>query len=430
MAGVLAAVVLGGSDSPDSPEPPARTAEPQVPPPSPPSAREPEPEPEGPAPEGRLATGLTERNASLLFADGARAVDAGLEPSRARVTRLRPAYYRLVDRLGRSCSRRRGGPPTLARTDDGCLRGIAPCGAYAGVRDQLRAVASQQRAGRGWEVVVRALRRARLGRRIRPAAASDRGSRPARGRSPPPACGATGGSSATWMRWRPPKGVALRWWAPWNEPNQPFFISPQRAACSTSSPALAPRVYARLVRAARAELRELGGQRDLVLGELAGFDGPRPLGAGIAEFVRALPRDVACAGAVWSQHAYAEPGAADRAGPVGQLKRALARRACTRSVPIWVTETGVGGARSGDERDTSTRELRRGCRILDALLRRWYRDERVDAAFQYTYREDTVFPVGLADAGLTRLYPTFGLWRAWGGERDPAGPPPSSPCAA
>ena len=181
------------------------------------------------------------------------------------------------------------------------------------------------------------------------------------------------------------------------------------------------------MRAARAELRELGGKRDLVLGELAGFDGPRPFGAGIAEFVRALPRDVACAGTVWSQHAYAEPGAADRAGPVGQLKRALARRACTRSVPIWVTETGVGGARSGDERDTSKRELRRGCRILDALLRRWYRDVRVDAAFQYTYREDTAFPVGLADAGLTRLYPTYGLWREWGAG-EPDAPAPEGVC--
>jgi hypothetical protein len=214
----------------------------------------------------------------------------------------------------------------------------------------------------------------------------------------------------------------------WNEPNQPFFISPQRSACSTDSRALAPRVYARLVRAARAELRERGGDRRLVLGELAGFDGPRPYGAGIAEFVEGLPRDVACAGAVWSQHAYAEPGAADRRGPVGQLERALEGRACTRDKPIWVTETGVGGARSGQARDTSPRELRRGCRILSALLRRWHRDDRVDAAFQYTFREDTAFPVGLADAALTRTYPTYDLWRAWGGTRAPDDPAPVGPC--
>lgn len=415
-------MVLGGSDPP---EPPAQTAPPQVPPPRPPSASEPEPEPERPAPEGRLATGLTERNASLLFADGARAVDPGLEPSRARVTRLRPAYYRLsIDWAQLQPSP--GRPAELARADDGCLRGIAPCGAYAGVRDQLRAVASQQRAGRGWEVVVLLY------------GVPDWAAAPAGGCERPEALARSRPISDLGLRGyrriirdldalASAEGVALRWWAPWNEPNQPYFISPQRAACSTSSPALAPRVYARLVRAARAELRALGGKRDLVLGELAGFDGPRPFGAGIAEFVRALPRDVACAGTVWSQHAYAEPGAADRAGPVGQLKRALAGRACTRSVPIWVTETGVGGARSGDERNTSKRELRRGCRILNALLRRWYRDKRVDAAFQYTYREDTVFPVGLADAGLTQVYPTYGLWREWG-SRVPDAPAPEQPC--
>ena len=277
-------MVLGGSDPP---EPPAQTAPPQVPPPRPPSASEPEPEPERPAPEGRLATGLTERNASLLFADGARAVDPGLEPSRARVTRLRPAYYRLsIDWAQLQPSP--GRPAELARADDGCLRGIAPCGAYAGVRDQLRAVASQQRAGRGWEVVVLLY------------GVPDWAAAPAGGCERPEALARSRPISDLGLRGyrriirdldalASAEGVALRWWAPWNEPNQPYFISPQRAACSTSSPALAPRVYARLVRAARAELRALGGKRDLVLGELAGFDGPRPFGAGIAEFVRARP---------------------------------------------------------------------------------------------------------------------------------------------
>lgn len=403
--------------------------EPAVPLPLPPAEEdEPAPEPPGPVAEGRLATGLTERNASLLFAGGARPADPGLEPFRARVEALVPAYYRLsIDWSQLQPSP--GRPAELAKPDDGCLRGAPPCGAFAGVRDQLRAVASQQRAqGRGWEVVVLLY------------GVPDWAAAPARGCERPDAGPRSRPISAPGLRGyrrliadldalARAEGVELRWWAPWNEPNQPFFVSPQRTACTTRSDALSPGVYARLVRAARAELRALGGRRDLVLGELAGFDGPRPFGAGIGEFVDELPEDVACAATVWSQHAYAEPGAADRAGPVGQLQNALDRRACTRSAPIWVTETGVGGVRTGRTRDTSRRELRRGCRILDALLRRWYRDPRVDVAFQYTFREDTAFPVGLADPGLTQAYPTYDLWRAWGGARAPDGPVPDRPCA-
>ncbi|MCW2995444.1 MAG: hypothetical protein JWQ18_2939, partial [Conexibacter sp.] len=57
---------------------------------------------------------------------------------------------------------------------------------------------------------------------------------------------------------------------------------------------------------------------------------------------------------------------------------------------------------------------------------RWAADPRVDAAFQYTFREDTAYPVGLADAGLTRLYPTYDLWAAWGA-RAPSDPAPALP---
>jgi hypothetical protein len=369
---------------------------------------------------------LSERNASLLFADGARAVAPGLEPYRDLVDGLAPAYYRLsVDWSVLQRSPRR--PARLGRQEDGCLRGIQPCGPYAGIRDQLRAVASQQRAGRRWEVVV--LLYGVPGWAAAPARGCERPDITARSR-PITAAGLRGYRRLIrdLVAVGREEGVELRWWAPWNEPNQPFFLSPQRAACDTSSPPLAPAVYARLVRAMRAELDAVGGRRDLVLGELAGFDRAGPLGAGINEFVAALPRDVACAGTVWAQHAYAEAGAAGREGPVGQLVRALGRRSCTRSVPIWVTETGVGAPRTGRRRDTGTRALRRGCRRLHALLRRWQRDPRVDAAFQYTFREDTAFPVGLADAELTRVYPTYDLWRAWA-RRDPDGPAPERPCS-
>jgi hypothetical protein len=82
-------------------------------------------------------------------------------------------------------------------------------------------------------------------------------------------------------------------------------------------------------------------------------------------------------------------------------------------VPIWVTETGVGGAHVGAKRSLSPAELRTDCRVLARSLGRWGRDPRVEAAFQYTFREDTLFPVGLADARLSRAYPVYDLWRDW-----------------
>jgi hypothetical protein len=418
-ASVAAFALLGGDDEPSRP---SIDFKPEVDPPQPPpSEAEDTPEPDDRA-AGELALGLTERTASLLYASGAAQVDAGIEPWRARVEELRPALYRLsIDWSQLQPSREK--VADLALQQDGCNRGAPPCGPYAGVRDQLRAIRSQQRAHGGWLTYVvlygvpdwaarrgGGCERPNIGPRSRPITAEglDGYRRLVRD------------VAALAAR----EGVEIAYWSPWNEPNQQFFISPQRPECSIDAPSFAPGVYARLVRALREELPDA----KLVLGEMAGVDGPTPRATGIGEFVRGLPDDVACAGAVWSQHAYAERSAVAQGleGPVGQLKRALRRRACTRDKPIWVSETGVGGARAGSDRDTSPGALRAGCRALHRQLRRWHRDPRVQAAFQYTFREDLAFPVGLADAGLTRTYPTFDLLRAWGGgERKPGDPPPS-----
>jgi hypothetical protein len=66
---------------------------------------------------------------------------------------------------------------------------------------------------------------------------------------------------------------------------------------------------------------------------------------------------------------------------------------------------------------------------MAATLARWRRDPRVTVAFQYSFRDDPVFPVGLADTSLTRTWPAYDLWRAWGGGRPPDGPEPALPAA-
>ena len=218
--------------------------------------------------------------------------------------------------------------------------------------------------------------------------------------------------------------IALPWWSPWNEPNHPLFFGPQRAACDAAQAPQSPDRYAELVRAARAELDAAPGDQRIVLGEVAGFDAPRANAVGSAEFARALPDDVVCGAGVWAQHAYAKVRgelAADAADPAAEpgaprilrgVTDALDAHGCPGGpLPVWITETG---AASQDGRD--------GCETMARALAVWSDDPRVDVAFQYTFREDTAFRVGLANPRLTRLEPAYAAWRALatGGLGDPA----------
>jgi hypothetical protein len=376
-----------------------------------------------------LATGLTEANAQLLWTARARPdLPAGLGAWRDRLQALRPRYVRvLVDWA--ALQPRADAPPDFAAPADGCLRGLPPCGAYAGLREQLQAIASEQREGDGAPQVEMVV----LGVpdwAATPAAGCERSdagpfSRPI----------TRDGLQAYASLLRAlvdlgrQTGAQLRWWSPWNEPNHPAFVSPQRARCRATAPSRAADVYAQLVRAARDALDAAPGDQRLILGELAGHTTPTPRGSSVAEVVAGLPDDVACASRVWSQHAYAElePDPDDE-DPIAALERVLDARPCTRGAHIWVTETGAGGRDPGADRPVGDASLRAGCRAQDALLRRWTADPRVDVAIQYTFREDTAYPVGLVDARLSRAYPAYDLWRAWGA-RDAGAPPPDLPAS-
>jgi hypothetical protein len=227
------------------------------------------------------------------------------------------------------------------------------------------------------------------------------------------------------------EGVSIDWWAPWNEPNHPLFMSPQRASCAAGSPSVAPALYAELVRAMDAELRAEGGGRHLLLGELNGFESGSPDRTSISEFVAALPRDVVCSSDVWSIHAYASNGSSAHADPVASLEQALnARGGCARGARIWVTETGAGAAHPGSPRTALAADEQAGCRAMAAQLIRWSRDPRVGAVFQYTFREDPAYPVGLIGPELDRLYPTYRLWREWSRSRSAGRPPPAAATCA
>ena len=373
-----------------------------------------------------LAIGISEQNPALFWSAKAKPDLGAFGPWRDRLVALRAALYRLsVDWAAIQPTQHDA--PDFGQRNDGCMRGIKPCRSYDGIREILQAIHSEQQDGGGFEVLVAIY------------GVPDWAAAPATGcqlpgigslSRPITAAGLNGYRALirSLLALGRQEGVALRWWTPWNEPNGYLFISPQRKACSPHSPALSPAIYTRLARAMRAELASAPNSPRLVIGELADITRPSEHGVSVPEFWRALPDDVVCSAAVYSQHEYARSGGRPEGkGAVGQLEDLLGARPCARGKPIWVTESGVGGTHAGSKRAATPAAQREDCRSLDALWAKWRDDPRVQAAFQYTFRDDPTYPVGLADAALTHSWPTYDLVRAWGGSRNSTDPAPPLP---
>jgi hypothetical protein len=363
-----------------------------------------------PAPQrSPLELGLTEADPRLLTA-----TRPGSPGSRA--VALSPRYVRVLVDWNRA-QPRAGHQPNWDAPAGGCPPQAQRCDSPRGLRGLLETLKARRHADGGWQIVVVPY--------FTPAWAATRASgcqRPGtQARAQMPRIEAYRAFLRALQRLGDSVGADLDYWAPWNEPNHPGFLNPQRAACDVGSPALAPALYAQLVRAAADELRP--GQH-LVLGELAGLDAPRPYGASAGEFIRALPDDVACAGSAFAQHAYigergrggraavavaAADAAREAAALVDQVDEALRSHACHQ--PIWITETGTFDHR---------------CESMAAALEAWSDDPRVDAAFQYTFRESRAFPVGLVSPSLRTTYRSYTAWHAFSRMRD--GAAPKSPC--
>jgi hypothetical protein len=356
------------------------------------------PRPAPAAPPPGLAVGITESDPHLLAPGPWGAPFGGLA---RQLAGLRPAYVRvLVDwsHLQPSAAT----PPAFDTPVDGCMRLFGPCSGWAGLAATLRAVHEL-----GAQPVL------------------DVYGTPAWAATRVPGCERVGATDYARMpdvaAYRAfvrallalgqREGIALPWWSAWNEPNLAGFLNPQRAACAVGAPAVSPGLYLQLVRAMGAELDAAPGVQRMLLGEAAGLVAPGPKAVSAAELAAALPDDVVC-GSVWAQHAYllrirrngqqiAPVPAEETDALLAGVEQALDGHHCARPVPIWITETGIGDQPGG-------------CATMGARLEAWARDPRIRAAFQYTFREDPVFPVGLVDPALTTVFPAYGAWTARG----------------
>jgi hypothetical protein len=406
-AALVIGVVLGQDDDP------ARLpAPPPIPTPIPTAT--PTPAPIG-SPRGHpsLAVGITEPN-PYFFATNE---DLAIAPPWARwrdaLVRMRPALYRLVVEWN-TVQPTAAAPPNLPLWDGGCMRDKPPCAGYAGVHDQLRVLASRQREDPGaWQALVVFTGAPDW------AAAPPGGCREEAGTGAPRDLAAYRSLVRGVFALADDVGAELRYATPWNEPNHPYSLAPQRAACDPAAPSLAIAPYVALAKALRAELDD---DQRLVLGEMAGILEPTSRATSIGELIGGLPRSLVCAAPVWSQHAYI--GGTD---PVATVEAALAAHRCRRRHAIWITETGVGPAPGGLSLARGITSERQGCRLLHQRLTQWHRHPRVTAAVQYTLREDDLFPTGLVTTDLARARPALREWQAWG-RRAPEDAPPPRAC--
>jgi hypothetical protein len=368
-----------------------------------------------------LAIGLTEPNPNFLFPPEEHQVPAPFARWQGEVNAMRPGFYRLV--LDWPSLEPQPGKPNFEAPNAGCLRANPPCAAYAGLRDQLAALAAQQKRG-GWQALVVVAGTPDWA--ARRASGCEREGTTPRSRAPrADALDAYADFVGKVLDVAHKEGAELRYWSPWNEPNHPYALSPQRSRCSADAPTVAPKRYVEIANALQRKLDEAPGDQEMVLGELAGLPKSRPYTTGISEFIEALPKQLVCSVTVWTQHGYV-----GGINPVDDVERGLAKQGCRQTHAIWMTETGVGAAGLGRKRSASEKKQRGTCEQLHRRLLQWYRDKRVTAAFQYTLREDDAFPVGLVTTDLKASYPSLDEWKAWGQAKRPRpdDPPPPLSC--
>ena len=148
--GVTIASAFEQADGAGPPPPPVTLATP-TPTPSPSPTATPVPPAPPPAGPG-LAIGVTEFNANLVASPADRSLPAPWAGVRDALGAIRPDYFRLVIDWA-SLQPTADAPANFSAPHAGCMRATGPCLGWAGVHDQLRALASRQREG-GWQALV------------------------------------------------------------------------------------------------------------------------------------------------------------------------------------------------------------------------------------------------------------------------------------
>src|SRR4051794_23595307 len=229
-----------------------------------------------------LALGITESNPNFIWPAEDRALPEPFAAWRTEFQAVRPQIYRLVLDWAR-LQREPTAPADLGQPADGCMRGAPPCLGWHGVREQLAALAAAQRRT-GVQALVTV-----TGTPVWAVPPTDTGcvreADPPRSRAPSDeALPAYRRLVRRVLRVARRTGADLRFWSAWNEPNHPYFLTPQRAVCDVSSPTIAVPRYVALVRSLDRALARAPGRQEQLLGELASSTNGSAVTTGVAEF--------------------------------------------------------------------------------------------------------------------------------------------------
>ena len=174
------------------------------------------------------------------------------------------------------------------------------------------------------------------------------------------------------------QGAELKYWSPWNEPNHPYFISPQRMECDRDAPSAAVGPYVEMARALKAGVDAAPGEQS----SSAACWRPRSEAAdetSVSEFVADIPADMLAA---------RRSGRSTVTSQQRPSTTSSARwRAGLKSRKNWITETGAGAPRSGEERRASRPSQVRAAVACTSGCASGNADPRVSVAFQYRSRE-------------------------------------------
>ena len=334
---------------------------------------------------------------------------------------LHPRYLRLlIDWAQLQPSQ--AAPADLEQPVDGCARGVPPCGSYPGVAGELEAIASQQRAARGRgeaepQVVVDMLGTPSWA--ALPAHGCEAPGTPPTARGPrPDALPAYRALIARAARPRQPRRAsACSGGRLGTSRTTRASSAPQRARCTTSGTPLATDAYAELARAMAAELQAAGTGARMLLGELGGYlrGSPHRLAR---RRVRGGPaRRRAVPERATGRSTPTRPTDPARERPKARTPSSRSSARSTRAAAVPRAPASGSPRRAPARRDpgrpragTADEEAGRQTRRSGASSMRWSSDPRVAAVFQYSFREDPAYPIGLIESELSdRLYGTHSV---------------------
>jgi hypothetical protein len=304
-----------------------------------------------------------------------------------------------------------GAPLDLDHQKYGSMREIEPHAPYS-LRDQLAALAIQE-ARYGTQAIVSIYDTPEWAAQA-PHGCEAEGIGPGQRAPRPEALGAYEDFVHKILAAAEAMNVKLTWWNAWNEPNHPYFLSPQREVCDKNAPSVAVESYLHLNNALQHALDSApgNGQYWILLGDVAGIPESNTKATSTQEFIEDLPKKVVCKYTVWAQHGYyAERDDAKVA--VGELNKFD----CETPRIVWITETGIG--KDDEDLDPIHR-----CNLMYDRLKDWYANPQVSVAIQYTIRADNRFNYGVISSDLSQAFPVLGLWQALGGQ---ARPDPTDP---